>query len=97
MSHYRLSRRAAQDLDDIAFDTRRSQPAAQRLIAAIRQKCVNYAANPAMGILRDDLASDLRCFPVRGFVVYYRPAAGGIEVARVLHGSRNVDPSMFLP
>jgi toxin ParE1/3/4 len=75
----------------------RSMPAAQRLKQEIDRKCGNYAHNPQMGILRDDLAPNLRCFPVRGYIVFYRPTAGGIEVARVIRGSRNITPSLFAP
>ena len=30
-----------------------------------------------------------------GYVIYYVPTTGGIEVQRVIHGARRVDPSMF--
>jgi toxin ParE1/3/4 len=43
-----------------------------------------------MGRAREELASELRSFPVRRYVVFYRPLVDGIEVVRVLHGARDV-------
>ncbi len=43
------------------------------------------------GIARPELAAGLRCYSVGNYVIYYRPAKDGIEVARVLHGARDVD------
>ncbi len=81
-------------LDDLA---RQSLTAGQRLVRLIDQKCQRYAAMPDIGILRDDIAPDLRCFPVWGYLAFYRPVPGGIEVLRIVHGSRNIDPSYFTP
>ena len=44
------------------------------------------AANPAFG--------ELRYFPLsshfRKYLVFYRPVADGVEIARVLHGARDI-------
>jgi toxin ParE1/3/4 len=47
---------------------------------------------PDMGRLREELAARLRRFPVGNYVVFYRSIAGGIEIARVLHGARDLPP-----
>jgi toxin ParE1/3/4 len=47
-----------------------------------------------MGRKRDELSPRLRSFPVGPFVLFYRAVKGGIEVARVLRGSRDI-PSLF--
>ena len=39
-------------------------------------------------------APGLRSFPIGAFVLFYRQAARGIEVARILPGSRDI-PSLF--
>jgi len=86
------------DLAGILRDlARKSVTAGRRVVHLIDQKCARYATMPDLGILRDDLAVGLRCFPVWGFLVFYRPIDGGIEVLRILHGSRNIDPSYFVP
>ena len=47
-----------------------------------------------MGRPRGELAPRLRSFPVGPYVLFYRPTPNGIEVARVLHGARDI-PSLF--
>ena len=44
-----------------------------------------------MGRARPELAPDLRSFPVKRFILFYRPDAKGIELVRALDGARNVD------
>ncbi len=43
-----------------------------------------------MGRKREELAPLLRSFPVGNYVIFYRPASGGIQIIRVLHGARDV-------
>ena len=43
-----------------------------------------------MGRSRPELAASVHSFPVARYVVFYRPAADGIEVVRVLHGARDI-------
>jgi hypothetical protein len=44
-----------------------------------------------MGRLRPELAPHLRSFPIGNYVIFYRLTQEGIEVARVLHGARDID------
>jgi len=44
---------------------------------------------PDMGVIRDELAPGVRCFPFAGYLIFYRRADHGVEVTRVLHGSRD--------
>lgn len=74
---------------------RRSPRSADRLGAAIRRKSQHYARLPLTGILRDDLAPNLRCFLVQSYLVFYRPEPDGIEIIRVLHHAMNIRPEMF--
>lgn len=48
------------------------------------------AEQPLMTRKRDDLAPNLRGFPLGAYVILYRPIANGIEVVRVLHGARDI-------
>ena len=83
------------DLWDIARHiAAESLTAAYAFIDAIQQKCELLAANPEMGRLREELAPRLRSFPVGRYVIFYRAGRAGIEVARVLHGSRDI-PMLF--
>jgi toxin ParE1/3/4 len=47
-----------------------------------------------MGRVRDELVPSLRSFPVGKYVIFYRPIENGIEIARILHGARDL-PSIF--
>jgi len=49
-----------------------------------------------MGRARDELASGVRSFPFGRYVVFYAPLDDGIDIVRVLHGSRDID-AIFNP
>jgi len=68
--------------------------AAYRFIDNIDEKSHLLATNPEIGRPREELAPRLRSFPIGPFVIFYRPIKAGIEVARVLRGSRDI-PSLF--
>jgi toxin ParE1/3/4 len=93
------SDRAEVDLVSLLVEraVRSSLRSAERLAAAIQNKCDHYARLPLTGIPRQDLSPGLRCFPVLPFLVFYRPIRDGIEVARILHGRRNITRDLFTP
>ena len=49
------------------------------------------ATQPLMGRARDELAPGIRSFPFGRYLVFYLPISDGIDVVRVLHGTRDVD------
>lgn len=49
---------------------------------------------PGIGRRRDDLAPGLRSISYANYLIFYRPIDDGIEIVRVLHGSRDL-PSQF--
>ena len=49
------------------------------------------AKEPFIGRGREELAPGLRSLPFGRYVIFYRPIDEGIEVARVLHGARDVE------
>lgn len=67
-----------------------------RFLLAAHETFNLLAANPGIGWPLRFHSADLksvRVFPIEKFkrmLVLYCPAAGGIEVLRVIHGSRNV-------
>lgn len=84
---------AREDLKEIGrYIARESQnlAVALRFLDSIEQKLQLYATQPEMGQRRPDLGHDVRHFPVGDYVVFYRPMEAGIEVLRVLHGSRDI-------
>jgi toxin ParE1/3/4 len=49
-----------------------------------------------MGMSRDELTTGLRSQPVGNYLIFYFPLEDGIDIVRVLHGSRDVD-AIFHP
>ncbi|MFZ0942680.1 MAG: type II toxin-antitoxin system RelE/ParE family toxin [Syntrophobacteraceae bacterium] len=89
--------RARSDLADIwDYIADDSEVRADAFVEAIDQKFHALAAQPNLGRGRDELAKILRSLPVGRYVIFYRPIPGGVEIIRVLHGSRDVD-AIFHP
>lgn len=64
---------------------------AEKLIKEFLQKFKMLAENPNLGKPRSEILIDLRSFPLKKYVIFYLPTDYGIEIFRVLHGSRNID------
>ncbi|MGE5500331.1 MAG: type II toxin-antitoxin system RelE/ParE family toxin [Ignavibacteriales bacterium] len=69
--------------------------AADRLVNRFEEVAHLLAQRPEMGRSRDELAHGLRSFAVGSYLLFYRPIREGIEVARVLHGRRDIGPDLF--
>lgn len=90
------SRKARADLIELAlFYGERSAVAASKLLDRMEDAARLLESHPPAGRARPELRQDLRSFPVRPLVVYYLPRADGIEIVRVLHGSRDIGAEMF--
>ena len=86
-----VSTAARQDFDQIWLYIATDDPiAADRFLSHIGERCQSYAHQPQLGEARSNLGRHLRCFSVGNYVVYYRPTSDGIEIARVLHGARDI-------
>jgi len=48
------------------------------------------AENPLAGRVREELAPDVRSFPVGNYLLFYRPTQNGVELIRVLHSARDL-------
>ena len=64
---------------------------ADRWVDRLDEKLALWATQPMMGRSRDELASGVRSLPFGRYVVFFQPVPNGIDVIRVLHGSRDVD------
>ncbi|MGH9783348.1 MAG: type II toxin-antitoxin system RelE/ParE family toxin [Terriglobia bacterium] len=96
-ARYVVRPKADQDLEDQAFYLAReaSPEVGHRFLVAAHQTFALLATQPEMGwhsrLKHPDLAS-LRVFRVSGFeriLTLYRPRPDGVEILRVVHGSRN--------
>lgn len=82
---------AEEDLEEIwSFVAERDVEAADRLIDEIIGRFDHLLAYPAAGRARHDLLVNLRSLPVKRYVIFYQPTEDGVEIFRVLHGSRDV-------
>ncbi len=66
--------------------------AADALVDRFDRAFAFLATNPKSGRARPDIGRGIRSFVVRPYIIFYRALAGGIDVARVMHGARNIFP-----
>ena len=94
MTTYHVTRQAESDLVSIWEYIAADNPvAADRLIDRIEEKLQMLSRQPLIGEGRNELAPNLRNFPVGNYVIYYRPLeseAVTVEIVRVLHGARDI-------
>ncbi len=83
----RLAPRARTDLADIWHYSAVtwSPDQADDYLDALRDRLVQLAHNPLLGLATPELARDLYRFPHASHVIYYRIVQEGIEIARILH------------
>ncbi len=74
--------------DYIAED---SMVEADRWVDRLDEKFALWATQPMMGRNRDELAPGVRSLAFGRYVVFYVPLPDGIDVVRVLHGTRDID------
>ncbi len=90
-----IIRRTAQteeDLIDIWLHIAQDDPgAANRLLDTIEDKIILLADNPRLGPSRPDIAEACRSFLVGRYLILYRIIPDGIEVVRVVQGSRRLE------
>jgi toxin ParE1/3/4 len=63
---------------------------ADAFLDRIEVKLQTLAQNPGLGRRCEELLVGLQSFPVGSYVVFYRVIENGIEVIRILHGSRDI-------
>jgi toxin ParE1/3/4 len=87
-----LSARAQSDLEEIwAYIAQDNPGSADRFVDRILQACRKLAHAPRIGRPRDELASGLRSLPFEKYVMFYRIATSGVEIARILSGYRDIE------
>jgi toxin ParE1/3/4 len=72
------------------FIAEKGDISAADLTNAFDAQLQDLAQMPGMGPARDDLEPGLRSFPVGDYLLFYKPVEDGIELVRVLHGSRDL-------
>lgn len=85
------TRKAREDLIAIwSYIAADNPAAADRVLDAIDRCCARLSENPQLGPARSDIAPELRYFPVRSYLIFYREVPSGVEIVRILHGARNL-------
>ena len=86
-----LRPRARADLAEIwAYIAEDSPDRADAFVDLVDSKFQALSRRPGLGRRRPELNSDIRSLTVGRYVVFYLPLSRGIEVVRVLHGSRDI-------
>lgn len=95
MNGYRLDDGARRDVDSIYdYIAQRNPTAADRLIDLLWAKFEFLARHPLSGELRKDVSDEWRSFAAGRYVIFYRVVDDAIEVARVLHSSRDLGSAL---
>jgi toxin ParE1/3/4 len=90
-----LDQAAESDLTEIWLYVARDNPqAADRVLDFLQQRMQTIAQFPLIGEACPEIEPRLRFYPAGSYVIFYRPTASEIQVARVLHGARDV-PAAF--
>ena len=93
MSGYRLSPRAKAHLVEIrSWYLKKQSPSGARIVAReFREVFRLLGRNPDIGHKREDLTDKtLRFWPVRSYLVVYRPDTRPLQIVALLHGARDV-------
>jgi toxin ParE1/3/4 len=96
VAEFRLSKKARQDLDDIAdytyetFGELQADKYGEELLSAF----LLLAERPRIGKAVSGLISNLRSFPFQAHVIYYNAEGNGIFIVRILHSGQ--DPARHL-
>ncbi len=64
---------------------------ADRWMERLEETLALWATQPMMGRARDELAPRVRSFAFGRYTVIFEAVTGGIDVVRVVHGSRDID------
>lgn len=93
MACFDISARAEDDILEIWLHIAADNvDAATRLNSTFHDTFRTLADTPYMGRARDELPiPNLRSFPVKEYIIFYRVTERGVEVVRILHGKRDIE------
>ncbi len=93
MIRFDLSKRARQDLAEIHayVSSTASEARADAVDREILKNIILLMDFPGAGPRRDEFGRGLRSLPVHSYLIFYRIRKGGVLVARVVHGARDLD------
>jgi toxin ParE1/3/4 len=68
-----------------------NQAAADNMLRSIDEKFVLLAENPQIGRALPELRGGMRRWPFGRYLILYREIPGGVEIVRVIHGTRDIN------
>ncbi len=87
-----LADQAKDDLVEIWLYIAADSPAtADKFIDYLYEQCEHLRSTPEIGRKRDELFPNVRCLPVKRYLVFYRVTNRNIEIARILSGYRDIE------
>ena len=90
--NFELSEKAQNDVRETWFYISESSlQSADKLLTDLSAKFKLLAQNPNIGKRQDKYLLNLRSFPFKNYIIFYVPTEYGIEIFRVIHGSRDVE------
>ncbi len=88
----KIAAAAEEDLKDIwEYVAQHNTEAASKLIKEITKRLAVLRDFPQAGREQHNLLINLRSLAVKGYIIFYQPSEDGVEILRVLHGSRDID------
>lgn len=68
-----------------------SSHSADKIMAEFIEKFKLLGKNPNIGRRHDEIVVNLRSFPHKKYIIFYFETENGIEIYRVLHGTRDIE------
>ena len=69
--------------------------AADRLMDRFDHLFRKLSPQPLIGKPVDEFGHSIRLFPLGSYLVFYRAIDDGVEIARILHGARDITAEFF--
>ena len=92
MAKIKFSETSRNDIESIwQYIAENNPQAANNFLLQLKDKFELLANTPKIGRLRQDVMLELRSFPYKKYVIFYFPTDEGIEIFRVVHGSRDIE------
>jgi toxin ParE1/3/4 len=74
-----------------AFIARDNPSASRRWVQVVRERCLLLAASPDVGEVRRGFGvAGCRSVSLGNYVIFFRATDDGVEIARIVHGSRDL-------
>ena len=72
------------------YIARNSTGNADAFFDTLKERCQLLADTPQMGRVRPELGAEVRSWPLGNYLIFYRISDVGVEILRVLHGTRDI-------